>query len=170
MKKFIIIVPLIMLVAGCTVIDERYRVRGVQVDPVDYYEYTPSYDAYYTPFFGFSPYWIGLGWWNPFWHYGFYDYYFGYYYPSYYGYYGYWRYPDRSIRYGKSRITKDQLSQPRTGGTATRVTRTRITGETGTSSGTVSRTRIKKSGTSSGTVSRTRTGSSSSGTKVKKKK
>jgi hypothetical protein len=180
MKKIIIIIPLIMLIAGCMVIEERYRVGGARVDPgyVDYYEYTPVYDYYYTPFFGFSPYWIGLGWWNPFYHYGFYDYYFGYYYPSYYGYYGGWYYPGTTYRYGKSRITKDQLSQPRAGGSTSRVIRTRISGKTGTTKGTVSRTRITSSGTSRvstsrGTVSRgtaTRTTrSSSSGTKVKKK-
>lgn len=177
MKKIIIILPLIMLIAGCMVIEERYRVRGVQVDPdyVDYYEYTPVHDYYYTPFFGFSPYWIGLGWWNPFYHYGFYDYYFGYYYPYHYGYSGGWYYPGTTYRYGESRITKDQLRQPRTRGTTSRVTRTRVTGKTGTTRGTVTRTRITRSGTSRGTTSRgttTRTtrGTSSSGTKVKKKK
>ena len=181
MKKIIIILPLVMLIAGCMVIEERYRVRGVNVDPgyVDYYEYSPVHDYYYTPFFGFSPYWIGLGWWNPFYHYGFYDYYFGYYYPYHYGYYGGWYYPGTTYRYGRSRITKDQLQQPRVRGTSTRVTRTRISGssgKTGTTRGTVSRTRIKKSGTSSVTRSRgsttrvTRGTSSGSGTKVKKKK
>jgi hypothetical protein len=182
MKKMIIIVPLILLISGCMVIEERYRVRSVQVDPgyVDYYEYTPAYDSYYTPFFGNSSYWIGLGWWNPFYHYGFYDYYFGYYYPNYYGYYGGWYYPGTTYRYGKSRITKDQLRSPRTRGTTSRVSRTRVSsGKTGTTRGTVSRTRIKKSrgsvtrsrGTSTrsrGTTTRTTRGSS--GTKVKKKK
>ena len=77
MKKFVIILPLVMLIAGCVVIDERYTGPRVKVEPDErdaYYEYYPSYygsySGYYDPFY--YPYsWIGLSWWNPFWYYGF---------------------------------------------------------------------------------------------------
>ncbi|MFW6140357.1 MAG: hypothetical protein ACOC5S_03275, partial [Acidobacteriota bacterium] len=107
MKKLIIIIPLIMLISGCIVIEERYRTPGPRVETVRYYDYYPSY---YYGFYG-DPYyyWIGTSWWNPFWYYGFYNYYYGWYYPHYSAYYHY--YPRQYVR-GSDSITKNQLQDP----------------------------------------------------------
>lgn len=192
MKKLIIIIPLIILISGCIVIDERYRTPGprVVVESGNYYDYYPSY--YYGGFYG-DPfyYWMGAGWWNPFWYYGFYNYYYGWYYPRFGSYYYY--YPSRYYVRGSDVITKDQLQDPnktRTSGRKIRYTeRTsvsrlskgssqRSTGKRviGRSSGrritgTVSRSgssgarSIRSTGSSSGSRSR----SSGSTSKVKKK-
>jgi len=110
MKKLIIIIPLIMLISGCIVIEERYRTPGPRVAPVEYYDYYPSY---YSSYYGYYPYpnfyWMGTSWWNPFWYYGFYNYYYGWYSPSYGRYYHY--YPRRYYR-GSDTITKGQLRDP----------------------------------------------------------
>jgi len=121
MKKLIIIIPLIMLISGCVVIEERYRMSGPRVETVRYYDYYPSYSHYgfyRDPFY----YWMGMSWWNPFWYYGFYNYYYGWYYPHYGSYY-YGYYPSRYSR-GRDVITKGQLKDPNKTGVSERNIRT----------------------------------------------
>lgn len=111
MKKLMIIIPLIILISGCIVIEERYRTPGPRVRTVESYDYYPYYYDYYDVFWYPSFYWMGLSWWNPFWYYSFYNYYYGWYYPYYGMYYHY--YPSRYVS-GRSVVTKDQLQSPRT--------------------------------------------------------
>ena len=190
MKKLIIIIPLIMLISGCVVIEERYRTPGprVVVESGRYYDYYPShyYGFYADPFY----YWMGASWWNPFWYYGFYNYYYGWYYPHYGSYYYY--YPSRYYVRGSDVITKDQLKDPSKAGMSGRKIRyterksisslsrgssTRVIGSRRRSSGTRITGKVSRSGSSRGrsigstrSSSGSRSRSSGSTSKVKKKK
>ena len=115
MKKLIIIIPLIILISGCVVIGEKYRMPGPRVVTVDHYDYYPSYYDWNYGYYYSYPYWgwTGFGWWNPFWYYGFYNFYYGWYYPYYGSYYYY--YPSRYYG-GKSVVTKNQLRDPNKSG------------------------------------------------------
>jgi len=169
MKKLLIILPLIALIAGCVVIDERYSGPRVRIEPDDsYYDYSPGYYNDYYPYYSnygpysFSPYsWFGLSMWNPFYYYGLYNSYWGYY-GGYYG--GY--YPSR---YGRSVVTRRQLKDWRKyGGTSGRKIRA-SSGTSGRSSG--SSTSVSRGTVSRSSGTRVRSTSSSrgsSGTKIKK--
>jgi hypothetical protein len=199
MKKLIFLVPIIILIVGCTSIEKMYTGKRIAVEPEYYdedpgYEYYEPYPYYYSPYFSagfFSPYsWMGLGWWNPFYYYGMYGWYSGYYNPYYWGYFGYPYYSrggsiinKRQLRKGTTTrtgrtvrvpsVTKGRSGGSRTSGIRSGTTRSR---SGGTRSGTV-RKGTRSSGTRSGTVrsgSSGRTTSRSSGSrgssgKVRKK-
>ncbi len=190
MKKLILILSLaifiLIFIASCTTIDERYTGKRVKTEPAmhpdDYQSdqyYQPSY--YYDPYF--SPYydpflWTGFSFWNPFWHYGYLGYWwYGYYSPYYWGYYSpyYWGYYPSSYRSGRyygyrsnyrTYVRKEQLSGSRANRAPSTVRRV-TTGKKGYTTSIRSRSSVPKTRTSASSVSRTRT---SSGTSVKRKK
>lgn len=182
MKKLLIILPLIVIIAGCVVIDERYAGPRVRVEPDDYYydyspgyydDYYPSGYSYYSPYSIYPNSWFGLGMWNPFYYYGLYSSYWGGYGGYYGGYYGSY-YPSR---YGRIGVTRRQLKDWRKyGGTTGRKirvssgTRGRSSGRSTVSRSSGTRTRSISSRGSSGTrVRSTSSSRGSSGTKIKKK-
>jgi hypothetical protein len=151
MKKIVIVLALLMFVAGCAILDERYTGPNVRVEPAEEYDYTPMYSHYYSPYM-----WSGwYGWWSPYWLYGYYSPYGNYYNPYFWGWY---YYPTRTGGGEKTIIEKGQLSK-----SAIRAIPRRTV--TKTSRGTVrsrgSRSSPPRSG--SGRAVSSRSGSSSSG-------
>ena len=67
MKKLAFIIPLVVLLAGCTVIHEHYVGPRVAMEPddavasdyYDYYDYYPG-ASYYSPY-AYPSMWAGLG-------------------------------------------------------------------------------------------------------------
>lgn len=163
MKKTLIVLALLMVAAGCAVIDEQYTVPRARVEYQDSYGYGPSYgypsmySHYYNPYL-----WSGwYGWWSPYWLYGYYSPY-GSYNPYFWG----WYYaPSRIVQGERTVINKDRLSRTQSVRAVPRGTVTRSSGRTVRSSG--SRATISRSGSSRSSSSSS--GRGSSGTRIKKK-